>query len=38
MDIFIKFIKGSSANMHTRLQAERELINTQAVAKARRQR
>jgi len=38
MDIFMKFARGSSANMHAQLQAERELANTQAVARARRQR
>jgi len=38
MDIFMKFARGSSANMHARLQAEREFANTQAVARARRQR
>ena len=34
IDIFMKFARGSSANMHTRLQAEREFANTQAVTRA----
>ena len=34
----MKFARGSLVNMHAQLQAERELINTQAVARARRQR
>ena len=38
MDIFIKFARGSSANMYTQLQAKRELVNIQAVARARWQR
>jgi hypothetical protein len=34
MDIFMKFIRGSLVNIHIQLQAERELANTQAVARA----
>ena len=38
MDIFIKSVRGSSVNIYARLQAERELVNIQAVARAYRQR